>query len=324
MKLKLTSSAIPRFATVLVCLVLYIAAAFRFENFASLQVFVNFLSDNAFLGIASVGMTFVILSGGIDLSVGSIIALVSVSTAVLIQHKGWHPLPAALIMLVAGTLFGAFMGTIIQVFDLPPFLVTLAGMFLGRGLAYVTSLESIPIDHPWYSAIQGFSIPLGENAFVGAVPLVYVTMVIIGILIARYTVFGRNVYALGGNEDAAKLMGIPIATTRIGVYAVSGFCSAVAGIVFTMYTASGTASTGVALELDAIAAVVIGGTLLTGGIGGVFGTFVGVLIFGIIQTSIIFQGTLNSWWTKICIAALLLLFIVMQRLIEGGKRDTTH
>ncbi len=320
MKLPISSSSIPRFATVLVCLALYLAAAFRYDNFATLQVFINFLADNAVLGIAAVGMTFVILSGGIDLSVGSIIALVSISTAVLIQKVGWHPLPVALLMLAGGALFGAIQGGIIHGFKLPPFLVTLAGMFMARGLAYVTSLESIPITHDWYGVLLGFNLNLGDDAAISAVPIVYIMLLIIGMFIARYTTFGRNVYAIGGNEDASVLMGIPVGKTRIGVYAISGLCSALAGIVYTMYSFSGYASTGIALELDAIAAVVIGGTLLTGGIGGVFGTFIGVLIFGIIQTSIAFEGTLNSYWTRIGIAGLLLLFIVLQRVIEGGRR----
>ncbi len=320
MKLALSTASIPRFATVLVCLALYLTAAYRFEGFATLQVFVNFLADNAGLGIVAVGMTFVILSGGIDLSVGAVLALVSIGMVVLIEKHGWHPMSAGLVMIAAGTLFGAAMGGIIQVFKLPAFLVTLAGMFMGRGLALVISLESIPINHPWYASLLNFSVNLNDETTMGAVPIVYVVIVIMGILVARYTTFGRNVYALGGNEDASILMGIPVGFTRVGVYAVSGLCSALAGIVYTMYSFSGNATTGVALELDAIAAVVIGGTLLTGGIGGVFGTFIGVLIFGIIQTSIAFEGTLNSWWTKIGIALLLLLFIVMQRLIEGGKR----
>ena len=319
MKMRLSASSIPRFATVLVCAVLYLVAAFRFEGFASLQVFVNFLADNAVLGIVAVGMTFVILSGGIDLSVGSVIALVSVSMAVLIEHKGWHPLPAAVLMIAAGTLFGTITGLIIHVFSLPPFLVTLAGLFMGRGLALVISLESIQMTHPWYSALIGLNMHVGDDTTISLVPLVYVAVVLIAMFVARYTTFGRNVYALGGNEDASVLMGIPVGATRVGVYAVSGLCSALAGVVYTMYSSSGNAGTGVAMELDAIAAVVIGGTLLTGGIGGIFGTFIGVLIFGIIQTAIAFEGTLNSWWTKIGIAGLLLVFIVMQRLIEGRR-----
>lgn len=313
-------SALPRYATVLVCVALYCVAALRFEGFATLQVFVNFLSDNAVLGIVAVGMTFVILSGGIDLSVGSVIALVSVSMAVLIEKHGWHPAAAMMVALTAGTLFGTMMGLIIHVFHLPPFLVTLAGLFMARGLALVISLESIHMSHPWYSALLRANVDIGR-ASVSVVPVIYVAIVVIAVVVAKYTTFGRNVYALGGNEDAAVLMGIPVGATRVGVYAVSGLCSGLAGVVYTMYSFSGYAGTGVAMELDAIAAVVIGGTLLTGGIGGVFGTFIGVLIFGIINTAIAFEGSLNSWWTKIAIAGLLLVFIVMQRLIEG-RRET--
>lgn len=316
-----SAANLPRYATLLVCVALYVAAALRFDHFASLQVFVNLLTDNAYLGIVAVGMTFVILSGGIDLSVGSVIALVSISMGVLIEKKGWHPLPAGLLMLAAGTAFGAGMGLIIHGFRLPPFLVTLAGLFMARGLALVSSLESIQLVHPWYVALLDVRMPVGD-AMVTVVPLIYLAVVVAGMLVAQYTTFGRNVYALGGNEDAAVLMGIPVGATRVGVYAVSGFCSAVAGIVYTIYSNSGNASTGVALELDAIAAVVIGGTLLTGGIGGVFGTFLGVLIYGIIQTSMAFEGTLNSWWTKIAIAGLLLAFIALQRLIES--REARH
>lgn len=319
MKIQFSTSSIPRYATILVCIVLYLAAAIRFENFATLQVFINFLADNAVLGIAAVGMTYVILSGGIDLSVGSVIAMVSISMAVLMQQKGWHPMTAGLFMIAAGTTFGAMQGAIIEGFKLPPFLVTLAGMFMARGLAYVISLESIPITHDWYVKLLRLNISLGKGTDISTVPIIYLTIVLLGILVARYTTFGRNVYAIGGNEDASVLMGIPVGATRIGVYAVSGLCSSIAGIVYTMYSFSGYASTGVALELDAIAAVVIGGTLLTGGIGGVLGTFVGVLIFGIIQTSLAFEGTLNSYWTRIGIAGLLLLFIIMQRVIEGRK-----
>lgn len=311
-----SAASLPRYATLLVCVALYVAAALRFENFATLQVFINFLTDNAYLGIVAVGMTFVILSGGIDLSVGSVIALVSITMAVLIEKKGWHPLPAALLMLTAGTAFGALMGLIIHGFKLPAFLVTLAGLFMARGLALVSSLESIQLVHPWYVTLLNGRMPVGD-ATITVVPLIYVVVVVAGMLVARYTTFGRNVYALGGNEDAAVLMGIPVGVTRVGVYAVSGLCSAIAGIVYTLYSNSGNASTAVALELDAIAAVVIGGTLLTGGIGGVFGTFLGVLIYGIIQTSMAFEGTLNSWWTKIAIAGLLLAFIALQRLIES-------
>jgi len=127
-------------------------------------------------------------------------------------------------------------------------------------------------------------------------------------------VFGRNVYAVGGNEEAAMLMGIPVGRTKVLVYALSGLCSSLAGVVFTFYGSSGNPSAAVGMELDAIAAVVVGGTLLSGGVGYVFGTLIGVLIFGIIQTGIVFDGRLSSWWTRVVIGALLLLFILLQKL----------
>ena len=314
---------IPLLATIAVCYALYVAASLKFENFATLSVFVNLLTDNAFLGIAAVGMTFVILSGGIDLSVGAVIGCVSIASGILIEQKHLSPMVAIPGLLLCGILFGAVQGAIIQYFRLPAFLVTLAGMFLARGVAFVTSLESIPITNDWYTKVTGLSFPLGPDATFGAVPCIYLGVLLLALVIAHMSRFGRNVYALGGNESAAVLMGLPVSTTKIGVYAISGFCSAVAGVVHTLYSQSGNATAGTGLELDAIAAVVIGGTLLTGGVGYVAGTFFGVLIFGIIQTAITFQGTLNSWWTKIAVAFLLLCFIALQKgltRLGGGKR----
>ncbi|WP_427928261.1 ABC transporter permease subunit, partial [Agrobacterium cavarae] len=137
----------------------------------------------------------------------------------------------------------------------------------------------------------------------------------VGILVAARTRFGANVYALGGNQQSAELMGVPVAKTTIGIYALSGFLSGLAGIVYTLYTSSGYSLATVGVELDAIAAVVIGGTLLTGGTGLVAGTFIGLMIQGLIQTYIVFDGTLSSWWTKIVIGILLFIFIVLQRTI---------
>jgi simple sugar transport system permease protein len=287
----------------------------NFENFATLGVFVNLLTDNAFLGIAAVGMTFVILSGGIDLSVGAVIGLVSIASGIFVEQKNWSPGLVIPGLLVGGLLFGAVQGAIVQCFRLPAFLVTLAGMFLARGLAFVTSLESVPISSDWYMRVTGWARPLNDEVSFGIVPVIYVGIFLAALVIAHFTRFGRNVYALGGNENAAVLMGLPVARTKISVYAISGLCSAAAGVVHTLYSQSGNATAGTGLELDAIAAVVIGGTLLTGGVGYMAGTFLGVLIFGIIQTAITFQGTLNSWWQRIAIAFLLLCFIVLQKLL---------
>jgi len=141
--------------------------------------------------------------------------------------------------------------------------------------------------------------------------------VLLAVYLAHFTRFGRNTYAIGGSESSAVLMGLPVARTKMLVYAFSGFCSALGGVVFTFYMLSGYGLHAVGLELDAIAAVVIGGTLLTGGSGYVIGTFFGVLIQGVIQTIITFEGTLSSWWTKMVIGLLLFLFILLQRVFTA-------
>ena len=278
-------------------------------------MFLNLLIDNAFLLIVAVGMTFVILTGGIDLSVGAVVAFSTVLLASLVQHHGWHPLAAIALVLALGTAFGAAMGVMIQRYRLPPFVVTLAGMFLARGAATLVSVESIGIDHAFHVALANLRIPLGGGASLAFGALVALLVVAGGAVLAGMTRFGRAVYAIGGSEQSAALMGLPVAATLVRVYALSGFCSALAGVVYTFYMLSGYSLHGNGLELDAIAAVVIGGTLLAGGSGYVLGTLVGVLVLGLIQTLIVFDGSLSSWWTRIAIGALLLVFCVLQRLL---------
>lgn len=319
MSLRIPARNIPLLATIAVFVLLYGIASARYPNFFTPGVFVNFFSDNAFLGIAAVGMTFVILSGGIDLSVGAIVGLVSIVTAVLIQQKGMSPAAVIPLVLMLGTTLGAGMGALIRFFGLPPFLVTLAGMFLARGLGFVVSVESVAITHPWYTTLTSWNIAL-PAASIPLTAILLVATVLVGIYIAQYTRFGRNVYAIGGNQEAATLMGLPVSSTTVLIYALSGFCSALAGVVYTLYSSSGNANTGLGLEMDAIATVVIGGTLLTGGVGSVAGTLMGVLIYGIIQTAITFEGTLSSWWTRIAVGLLLFIFVGLQKLLT--RRST--
>ncbi|MBD7921745.1 galactofuranose ABC transporter, permease protein YjfF [Xanthomonas bonasiae] len=293
-----------------------------YDGFLSPQVFANLLIDNAFLCIAAVGMTFVILSGGIDLSVGAVIAFTTVLSASLVQHHGWSPLAAIPLVLLLGALFGAFMGMLIQRYRLQPFVVTLAGMFLARGASYLISVDSIPIDDALYVAIAQFRVPIGAGASLSIGALIALATVALGMWLAHSTRFGRGVYALGGSEASARLMGLPVAATQVKVYAFSGFCSALAGVVCTFYMLSGYSLHALGLELDAIAAVVIGGTLLAGGSGYVIGTLFGVLILGVIQTLIVFDGTLSSWWTRIVIGALLLVFCLLQRLLTRRTPDS--
>lgn len=316
------SRHLPLLATGAILLLLFAAAAVAYDGFLSPRVIVNLFADNAFLGIAAVGMTLVIFSGGIDLSVGAVIGFTSIFTATLVTGRGLHPAfvwPAAIAL---GAGLGALMGTLIHVFRLPAFLITLAGMFLARGTAFWLNTESVGITHPWYDALANFDLALGESVHIPAAALLLLAVVGAGCVIAHHTRFGRALLAIGGNEQSALLMGLPVGRARIAVYTLNGAAAALAGIVATVYTSSGNASMGIGLELDAIAVVVIGGTLLAGGRGHVAGTLLGVLIFGTIQAAILFDGRLSSWWMRIVVGALLLSFILLQRfLVRGaGKR----
>ncbi len=316
MKSLLRSQHLPLAATMLVLVILFTTASLLYESFFSLRVVTNLFGDNAFLGIAAVGMTFVILSGGIDLSVGSMLAFTTVLVATLVNVHHVPPLLAISIALGVGTLFGAAMGFLIYRYELPPFLVTLGGMFFARGLAFVVSKESLGIAHPFYESVQEFGVKLSDRASLPATALIFLALFGGGVCLAHYTRFGRNIYAIGGSESSARLMGLPVGFTKIAVYALSGFCSALAGVVATFYMGSGNPALGLGFELDVIASVVIGGTLLTGGVGTLAGTLTGVLIFGTIQTALSFDGRLNSWWLRIAIGTLLLLFILFQKFLS--------
>ena len=188
-------------------------------------------------------------------------------------------------------------------------------MFLARGLSFVISVESIPIQNGFYSYMARTRIPVWGNYTISWSVVIALVVLFVAIYLLHFTKFGRNVYAIGGNEQSAELMGLPVAKTKILIYTINGFLASLGGVVFTFYMLSGYGLHTNGLELDAIAAVVVGGTLLTGGAGYVFGSLFGVLTLGIIQTIITFEGTLSSWWTRIAVGMLLFVFIVLQRLI---------
>lgn len=311
---------LPLAVTVVLFALLYGAGAYHFEGFLSLQVFLNFFIDNAFLAITAIGMTFVILSGGIDLSVGSVIALTTMVSAALVEHRGWSPAVVIPLVLAMGSAIGLIMGLVIQYFRVQAFIATLAGMFLARGLCYLISIDSITIENAFYTDLAALRIPLPFETSITVNVVVALLVLAVAIYLAHFTRFGRTVYAIGGNEQSALMMGLPVARTKVLVYTFNGFCSALAGVVFTFYTLSGYGLHAQGMELDAIAAVVIGGTLLTGGSGYVVGTLFGVLIYGTIQTIISFHGDLSSWWTKIVIGLLLLAFCLLQQAFVRTRR----
>lgn len=308
----------PVLVTAILLVLMFVVGASRYRGFTNPQIVFNLFIDNAYLIVLAVGMTFVILTGGIDLSVGAVLAMSTMITAKLLE-AGWSPAVIIPLILVITSTLGLLVGLMIHLFKIQPFIATLAAMFLARGLCYVISNTTITITDPFFVDLANTRIPLGGRLSITWSVVVAVVVVIAAVLVLQFTRLGRTVYAIGGSEQSGNLMGLPVARTKVLVYVISGFCSGLAGILFTFYTLSGYALTAIGTELDAIAAVVIGGTLLTGGYGYVLGSVLGVLVLGTIQTLITFDGNLTSWWTKIFIGALLLVFIILQKVLTSRR-----
>lgn len=300
-------------ASLVLFAVLFLAVIARYEFASPAQVFLNLLVDNAYLIVLAVGMTFVILTGGIDLSVGAVVALSTVILATTLR-AGW-PMPLAVaVVLVVGPTLGLMMGLVIEYFDVQPFIATLAGMFLARGLCYVLSVDSLPIRDPALRAFGLNYVYLYDDKFIRWTVVVALVVVAVGAYVLHKTRFGRTVYAVGGNRQSAQLMGLEAARANVSVYAISGLCAAIAGLLLAVQKLSGYSLNGIGLELDAIAAAVIGGVLLSGGVGFVLGSVIGVLVLGTIQTFVT-AANLDSYWTRIMTGALLLVFVLVQRLV---------
>ena len=320
---------IPLTATAVLAFVAYGVGAAFYPGMRGPQVFLNIFRNNAYLLISAIGMTFVILAEGIDLSVSGVMALTTVAAAALLR-EGWNAWVVILLMLAMGMALGAIMGSFIAYLKVQPFIATLAGMWFARGMCFFISDDAIAINNRIYRIlaqtrilIPGLSDPVAQTGdFISISVVVGMLLFVVAIYIAHYTRFGRTVYAIGGNEQSARLMGLPVNTTKVLVYTFSGFCSALAGIALSIFVASGHGLYANGSELEVIASVVMGGTMLTGGEGYVFGTLFGVLIFGITQTLIQFDGRLSSWWTRIVIGALTLMFIGVQSLLAArqGRR----
>jgi len=299
-----------------VFILIYFIGGLLYPAMQKPQVFFNFFINDASLLLVSIGMTLVILTGGIDLSVGGIIALVSTASAALLR-SGVSPYIVMPLMIVLGIALGTLMGWIIQVLKVQPFIATLMGLYLARGLAYIISLTSVTIKDAVYMklALTPIYIPFIPKAYVYPATLVGPIMLLVAIYLLFFTRFGRTVYAIGSNEQSALLMGLPVPRTKIMVYAFSGLCSALGGIVFSISLLAGYGQFATGMELDSIASVVIGGTALTGGVGNVIGTLFGVLIHSSIVSILQFNGTLSSWWTRIGVGVLTLVAIGIQSVL---------
>ena len=260
-----------------------------YDNFVTGQVLANILISNSHLIVLAVGMTFVILTGGIDLSVGAVVAL-SAMIAAKLMAAGWPAAAAIPVVLLAGSVLGLLVGLMIHYFRIQPFIATLAAMFLARGLCYVISIESIPINDAFFVRMSRTASPCCRTPPSPGGADRALDVVAIAFFVLHYTRFGRTVYAIGGSEPSAVLMGLPVPRTKIGVYVISGFCASLGGMLFTFNAVqSGNPLHAIGMELDAIAAVAIGGTLLTGGYGFVLGSLLGVLVLGTISSIIQLQ-----------------------------------
>ena len=319
---------LPLSATIGLFALAYLMGALAFPGMRDGQAFFNLFVTTPFLLISVVGETLVIISGGIDLSVSGVLALTTVVSASLLT-QGWDAWLVIPLMLMMGVAIGAVMGFFITYLKVQPFIATLAGMWFARGMCYIISDAEIRIYDPTWKTLSGTRILIPGLAdpatktgdYITVLVAVALVVLLVGMFIAQYTRFGRTIYAMGGNnganEQSARLMGLPVDRTKMLVYMLNGFCSALAGLAYSIYVGSGHGTHATGFELTVIAAVVIGGTALTGGEGYLLGALFGVLITALIQSLIQFNGQLSSWWTSIVIGVLMLVFIGVQSLLAS-------
>ena len=335
-KKKLDGNSFLLAVTIVLFLAMYIVGIIMFggRGFAKVQNFLNLFISNAGLIVVATGMTIVMITGGIDISVGSVVALICMMLAWMMEKAGIGAVPAIIIVLVTGCVFGLVQGFLVAYLKIQPFIVTLAGMFFARGMTSIISQEMISINNETFKSIATFKMYLPFGGYLNKkgimiYPYIYPTVIIaIAVLllvfaVLKYTKFGRSIYAIGGNEQSALLLGLNVRKIKLQAYILDGFLAGLGGLLFCMNTCSGFVEQAKGFVMDAIASSVIGGTLLTGGVGNVIGSLFGVLIKGTIESFITFQGTLSSWWVRITIAALLCFFIVLQSLITALKRKNT-
>lgn len=297
-------------------ILIMIGATIRYDNFFTLSNLTNVVLGNSMLGIVAVGMTFIILTKGIDLSVGSLLALSGIVAALLSKES---LLLAVVVPILLATVLGVVNGVLIAKAKLEPFIVTLAMMIGVRGFIYAYTAEtSVPID----DSIEKAYAVIGRGDLLGIpIPIiVFVLVVAAAGFVLKYTPFGRHVLAVGGNEEAARLMGLKVERVKIAVYAISGALAGLAGVLLTSRLSVGQPVAGLTWEMDAIAAVVIGGTLLTGGKGTVFGTTVGVILLAMIYNIINMEGNINSWWQPVIRGSFLMLVVIIQARVNRSQK----
>lgn len=331
LKKQLNGNSFLLFITVALFVAMYVAGMIVFadKGFAKPQMFLNLFITDAGLLVTSMGLTIVMISGGIDISVGSVTALVCMVTAVSMEKYGLNAYTTIVIALLIGLAYGIVQGFLVSYLEIQPFIVTLAGMFFGRGMTSIVSVDMISITNEVFLKWAKFKIylPIGsynkKGVFLPAYiyPTVMIALLIwIAIMIImKFTKFGRSIYAVGGNQQSALMMGLNVKKIKFQAYILDGILASIGGYLVCLNSCAGFVEQAKGMEMDAISASVIGGTLLSGGVGTPFGTLFGVLIKGTISSLITTQGTLSSWWVRIVLSALLCFFIILQSVFAKFK-----
>ena len=331
-KMKLKQNSFLLLVTILLFFIMYGIGCvlFNAQGFSKTQNFLNLFISNAGLIVIGIGMTIVMITGGIDISVGSFVAMGCMMLAWMMEKGGIGAVPAVIIVLVTGIVFGLVQGFLVAYMDIQPFIVTLAGMFFGRGMTAIISTDMISIKNEVFLkwANYRFYMPFGSTnkkgkfipAYIPPTVVIAIIVVLIIAVLLKYFKFGRKLYAIGGNRQSALMMGLDVKKTMFRAYVLDGFLAGLGGFLFCLNSCAGFVEQAKGLEMDAISSAVIGGTLLSGGVGTPIGSMFGVLIKGTISSLITTQGTLSSWWVRIVLSALLCFFIVIQSVLASAKK----
>lgn len=319
--------------TVIVFVLMYAGAMiFLGEGFLKAQNFFNILMSQSALIITSCGMSLVMINGGIDISVGGVVALVSMCSAVYLDYKGGNIAVSILIALGIGLAYGIVQGFLVAYLEIQPFIVSLAGMFFARGLTSIVHSAPFNVQNEDFMALKDTRIVvpgLGSvnrignyvDAYINIGVIVALIVVVVLFVVLRWTKLGRAFYALGGNRQSALMLGINVKRTRFIAHLLCSLLAGVAGYVYFLYVGSGSPSHASGMEMNAIASSIIGGTMLTGGVGNIIGTFLGVLSLSTIQNIVSSIGLDDAWWTGITVAAMLCLFLVIQSIVMARKKS---
>ncbi|SCY42315.1 simple sugar transport system permease protein [Lachnospiraceae bacterium XBB2008] len=317
--------------TIVVFVLMYaFAMIFLGKGFLKPQTFCNILNENAALIILSCGMSLVMITGGIDISVGGVTALVCMSCAVYIDYKGGSIAGSMGLALLIGLLFGLFQGYLVAYLEIQPFIVSLAGMFFARGMTTIVNTEPFNVANEAFVALKDTRVSLpgigsvnknGDfvNAYVEIGVVVALIIVILMFVFLRWTRIGRNFYAVGGNKQSALMLGINVKRTKFIAHLICSVLAGIGGYVYFMHVGSGSASHASGAEMNAIASSIIGGTMLTGGVGNIIGTFFGVLSLSTIKNIVASAGFDQAWWTGITVAVMLCIFLVIQSIVLARK-----